>query len=128
MKSQVHLLRKTKKDFYNTVALMLKKLLIISSSGKQLNLSSLTNQLIMKKITLIENEEVISDEKKIANIFSTFYASVVENLGIDNESMKLSDADIPSLIDKFKNHTSILKTEQHYNSKNKFSCSPMNLA
>ena len=68
---------------------------------------------------------MISDDQKIANKFSNFYASIVQNLGIDNENMKLSHENIQSLVDKFKNHPSILKIKQYYSSDNKFSFFPV---
>ena len=80
-----------------------------------------------EKITLIENDEVISDDQEIANKFSNFYASVVENLGIDNQNMKLNDEDIENVIGKFKNHPSILKIREHYNSSNSFSFTQVNV-
>ena len=51
-----------------------------------------------------------------ANKFSNFYASVVENLGIDHENMKLNEEDIQSVVDKLKNHPSTLKIRERINS------------
>ena len=124
----VSLSRKTKKDFYNS--LDVKKVTDNKQFWKTVKPFFSNKTINNEKITLIENEEVISADQKIADIFSTFYASVVENLGIDNTDMKLTDEDIPSLVDKFKNHPSILKIKEHYNANNinnnnNFSFSPV---
>ena len=121
----VSLIRKTKKDFFNS--LDVKKITDNKQFWKTVKPFFSNKFINNERITLIENDEVISDDQKIANTFSNFYASVVENLGIDNENMKLSDENIDSLVDKFKNHPSILKIKQHYNSENKFSFSPVNI-
>ena len=119
----VSLLRKTKRDFYNS--LDVKKVTDNKQFWKTVKPFFSNKTINNEKITLIEKEEVISADQKIADIFSTFYASVVENLDIDNENMKLTDEDIPNLVDKFKNHPSILKIKEHYNANNNFSFSPV---
>ena len=69
------------------------------------------------KITLLEGEEIISNDNKIAEIFNAYFANIVENLDI--EGFKTYDYSynpelnyISNIIDKFKNHPSILKIRQ----------------
>ena len=119
------LVRKTKKDFYNN--LDVKKITDNKQFWKTVKPFFSNKVINNEKITLIENEEVISDDQSIANKFSNFYASVVENLGIENENMKLNDEDIETVVENFKNHPSILKIKEHYNSDSKFSFSPVNV-
>jgi len=121
----VSLNRKTKKDFYNK--LDVKKITDNKQFWKTVKPFFSNKTVNSEKITLIENDEVISDDQEIANKFSNFYASVVENLGIDNQNMKLNDEDIENVIGKFKNHPSILKIREHYNSSNSFSFTQVNV-
>ena len=69
-------------------------------------------QSFLKKITLSENEEIISDDTKVAEIMNTFFSSMVENLQIpgyktiDNNN-HCSDQ-ISNIINKYEDHPSIV--------------------
>ena len=66
------------------------------------------------KITLIEGEEIVSEDQELAEIFNSYFANVVDNLDIEgfetqnfNYSPELDY--ISNNIKKFQNHPSIKK-------------------
>ena len=64
--------------------------------------------------TLVENEEIVSDEKRICEIFNDFFSNTVSNLNIPEteHSSKIIDGidDTVSIaIERYKNHPSITK-------------------
>ena len=72
------------------------------------------------KITLIENNVIISDDRKVAEIFNTFFSNAVKNLNIDHyehlsfdEYFLCKDTEnqdlILTAIEKYGKHPSILK-------------------
>ena len=46
-----------------------------------------------EKITLVENNKVVSDESKSVEIFSKYFGNIVQNLGIDGLTNISSDND-----------------------------------
>ena len=77
------------------------------------------------KITLLEGEEIISNDNEIAEIFNTYFANVVENLNVKGfttcDFSYAPELDyITNIIENFKNHPSIskikkiVKIEQHF--------------
>ena len=82
------------------------------------------------KITLIENDEIISEEGKVAEILNNYYVDAVPNLGIEKSYVenvperqggKLEDK-IDSILDQYKSHPSIvmIKNKVKVTSKFKF--------
>ena len=82
------------------------------------------------KITLIENDEIISEEGKVAEILNDYYVDAVPNLGIEKSYVenvpekhggKLEDK-IDSILDQYKSHPSIvmIKNKVKVTSKFKF--------
>ena len=55
-----------------------------------------------EKITLVKNNKVVSDESKLAEIFSRYFGNIVQNLGINNldTSKATQQGDIPTKIIK----------------------------
>lgn len=69
------------------------------------------------KITLIEGEEIIHNDREIAEKFNSYFANVVENLGIEGfttyDFSYNPELDyISNIVHKFKNHPSILKIKE----------------
>ena len=63
-----------------------------------------------ERIILVENSKVVSDESKLAEIFSKYFGNIVQNLGIDGLTNISSDNDavtIRKAIEKYQNHPSI---------------------
>ena len=76
------------------------------------------------KITLLEGEEIISDNFEIAETLNAFFTNVVENLDIQgfNTSDYSGDSELGNtyIIEKFKNHPSILKIKENVQVETKF--------
>ena len=71
-----------------------------------------------QKITLVEGEEIISNDSNIAEIFNRYFANIVETLDIQGFAMcdysHNSELDcISNILEKYKTHPSILKIEEH---------------
>ena len=95
---------------------------------------------IKSKITLIEKknknnsteiyEEIITDDKEIAEVFNEFFVNIVPNLKIPTnlycnmEFQKTGDP-ISDAITKYKDHPSILMIKSKIDSQSKFSFSPV---
>ena len=71
-----------------------------------------------KSITLVENEDVCSDNEKVTLIFNVFFSNVVNNLNIERNDDILNDNNITDLdpvhkaIKKYVKHPSILKMNE----------------
>ena len=81
-----------------------------------------------QKITLIENDEIITDNAKVANIFNDFFSNVVLNLNIEENSLYISDTEgitdpVLKAIKKYENHPSIVKIKENVDAGNKFNFS-----
>ena len=46
-----------------------------------------------ERITLVENNKVVSDESELVEIFSKYFGNIVQNLGIDGLTNTSSDND-----------------------------------
>ena len=75
-------------------------------------------------ITLIENNEMISDDHEVAEVFNSFFSNAVKNLNIDSYEhfsfdeyflcKEIENEDlVQRAIEKYENHPSILKIKQH---------------
>ena len=70
-----------------------------------------------EKITIVEGDTIISEDKKVAETMNNFYNIAVKNLGIEQNTgyeQYVDDIDDPvdAAILKFKNHPSILKIKE----------------
>ena len=75
------------------------------------------------KITLIENDRIISENNKIAKTFNTYFESVTDSLNLFEwigESVNSNDK-IEQILFKFSKHPSILKIKQKVKINSKFS-------
>jgi len=69
-----------------------------------------------KKITLIENEEIIDDDKEISETFNKYFSNIIKNLNLpvppsDNQSINSEDpVEISSF--KYKNHPSVIMIKE----------------
>ena len=75
------------------------------------------------KITLIENDRIISENNKIAKTFNTYFESVTDSLNVFewiSESVNSNDK-IEQILFKFSKHPSILKIKQKVKINSKFS-------
>ena len=70
------------------------------------------------KINLVENDDILSTDKEIAEAFSNYYSNAVKSLNLQCDSEHLSDVSdetdpIERAIKKFKNHPSIININQN---------------
>ena len=75
------------------------------------------------KITLIENDRIISENNKVAKTFNTYFESVTDSLNLFEwigESVNSNDK-IEQILFKFSKHPSILKIKQKVKINRKFS-------
>ena len=77
-----------------------------------------------ERITLVENNKVVSGESKLEEIFSKYFGNIVQNLGIDGLTNISSDKDtvtIRKAIKKYQNHPSIKVIWENFDTTNNFS-------
>ena len=77
-----------------------------------------------EKITLVENNEVVSDESELVEILGKYFGNIVQNLGIDSLNNISSDNDavtIRQTIEKYQNHPSIKVIWENIDTTNNFS-------
>ena len=101
----VKLLRKTKKEFCNN--LDVKCITENKLFRKTVKPSFADKTLKDERITLVENNKVVSDESKLIEIFSKYFGNIVQNLGIDGLTNISSDnaaVSIRKAIKKYRNH------------------------
>ena len=75
------------------------------------------------KITIVDGEEIITEDQKVAEVMNNFYSTAVENLGIKQNTGYEKNIDgfedpVEAAIHKFSNHPSILKINEMVNDKN----------
>ena len=105
----VKLLRKTKKDFFINLDV---ELLTENKHFWKTVKPCLTDKTLKgERITLIENEKVVSDERELVKIFNEYLSNIVPNLDIQRPpSITLHHDPVLRAIKKFENHPSIQYT------------------
>ena len=82
------------------------------------------------KITLIEDKEIVSDNRKCAEPLNTFFSDSIVKLKIDRELHTESAVNIKKPVAKatkrYKNHPSILKLNENASGIGKFNFQPIN--
>ena len=74
-----------------------------------------------KRITLIENDNIITEEGTLAETFNTFFSTGTKDNETRKECKSSMTLDIHEIIAKFKNHPSIIKIKEKTNCGAKFS-------
>ena len=120
----VNLLRKEKKIYYKNLDLN------NIADNKQFwrNVEPLLSDKISEssKITLVNNNRIVSDDREICNIFNQFFVNVVPNLNIpeftgsDNLHEHVIGDSVQSVLYKYRNHPSIIKIKERPESSEKF--------
>ena len=126
----VNLLRKEKKNYFNNIDL---KLLTDNKQfWKTIKPFFSDKHIISRKITLIENDEIISNDIQVAETMNDFFSNSVEKLNIKGyeitSNYEMGNDNILNIINKFKNHPSILKIKERVNINDKFSFTNCTLA
>ena len=107
----VSLIRKTIKDYYYSN--LDEKCVIDNKKFWKTVKPFLSDKTMMDdNITLVENDEIITDDLKVAEIFNNFFSEIVPNLNITTNEDILTDTsyiDDPVLkaIKKYENHPSL---------------------
>ena len=102
----LNLLRKTKKSFYKN--LDEKQVSDNKVFWKKVKPSFSDKGVNSSKITLVEKNSIIVDEKKIANIMNNYFINITKTLSL--KTLNKSQIDI----DKFENHISIKKIHETF--------------
>ena len=120
----VNLLRKEKKIYYNNLDLR------NITDNKQFwrNVKPLLSDKISEssKITLVNNNRIVSDDREICNIFNEFFVNVVPNLNIpeftgsENLHEHVIADSVQSILYKYRNHPSIINIKERRESSEKF--------
>ena len=63
------------------------------------------------KLTLVENNTVIGDEKRVAELINKYFINIIKNLHLKDPIIKTTD-DIQCLTKNFKSHISIRKKKK----------------
>ena len=109
------LCKKTRKKFYNNIDLK------VFTDNKKFwkNVKPLFSDkgATKNKISIIENDQIVSDEGELAMTFNDFFKNAVNNLGIDQnishcQSVNNMNDPIDAAIHKFKYHPSIMKIRE----------------
>ena len=77
-----------------------------------------------ERITLVENNKVVSDDSKLVGIFSKYFGNIVQNLGIDGLTNISSDNDTVTTrkaIEKYQNHPRIKVIRENIDTTDNFS-------
>ena len=84
------------------------------------------------KIVLVEDDEIISDDTEVAEIFNSFFVTVEESLGIKENNDNISGTEgildpIEKSIQKYSNHPSILRIKNRFVNADSFTFNPVSL-
>ena len=125
----VSLLRQTKKSYFGN----LKSSDVCDNKKFWKSLKPLFNERAISTdtITLIEENDMVSDDAKVSEIFNEFFGSAVKNLEIPPyeplESIVPSNDPILNIIGKYKDHPSILKISEVISQESSFSFKPTDI-
>ena len=118
------LLRKKKADYFNNLDLNLVR--DNKMFWKTISPYFVNNPKKRSKITLVdEKDNTLSEDEKIAETFNKFFGNIIKNLNISINSEVLEDVSmiqdsIKAVIEKYKQHPSILKIKKHIRVENYF--------
>ena len=100
------LLRKTESEFYSN--LNVKCITENKLFWKTVELSFTDNTLTDERITLAENNKVVSEKSELLEIFSKYFGNIVQKLGIDGLTNISSDNDtVTRAAEKYQNLPSL---------------------
>ena len=68
-----------------------------------------------KRITLTENEKVVSDERELVKIFNEYFSNIVSNVDIQRPpNITLPNDQVLTVIKKIESHLSILEIKNKF--------------
>ena len=105
------LIKKTKRNFYNN--LNVNKITDSKSFWKTVKPSFTEKTLKDEKIVLVENGTTFSEENEVAEIFRSYFDSIVDGLNIKRCEISKEDSDpILNAVKTFEKHPSILRIKE----------------
>ena len=111
----VNLLRREKEKYYNS--LDMKVILDNKLFWKTMKPFFSEKDNISKKITLIEGDDIITNNHEVAELLNSFFSNIVKNLDITDyctdKYITTQDDKIINDVEKFKHHPSILKIKEN---------------
>ena len=119
----VSLLRKTKREYYGNLD---EKKVCDNKTFWKVVKPMLSNKVKSnEKITLIENDEIVRNDKETAKVLNNFFSNIIKNLGIQQYNMNdpicenIQDPVLKAIL-RYRNHPSIssikkvCNTQQHF--------------
>ena len=70
-----------------------------------------------ERMTLIEGENVVSEDREVAETFKSYFETIVKKLGINSKSISeepVSNESVNDIISKFQNHPSVIKIKENH--------------
>ena len=114
----VNLTRRVKKDYYSNIDIN-----NINDNKKfwdTIKPCFSENNVTRKKITLIENDVIITKDAEVAETMNIFFSKVINEFDhIEHDTNSLTD--VNDIINKFKDHPSVIKIKEKHTCKNTFS-------
>ena len=108
---RVKLLRRSKKVFYNN--LNVKRITDKSKFWQTVTPNFTDKTLKDERITLVDGDKVITEEKDVVKKFKEIFEKIVDTLKIDRPILSdLSDNPVLNAIENFSNHASVLKIKE----------------
>ena len=105
----VNLLRKTKKQYYEN--LIVKNMMDNQTYWKTVKAYFSDKGSNSRRITLLKNDSILTDDKKIAKTMNRFFTNIIKNLNLKPHK-DLSLTDINGITSNFDNHISIKKVKE----------------
>ena len=116
----VKLLRKSKKDFHNN--LNVKRITDNRKFWQTIKPNFTDKTLRDERITLVEGDKVITEQKHVVKKFKDHFEKIVETLKIERPKLSdLSDDPVLNTIENFSHHASVLKIKEARDSNDCFS-------
>ena len=89
------------------------------------------NRIGQQKIVVVENDEIISNDDTLADTFNIFFSNIMDNLGItgyptEDDITGSDDQQISIIINKYKDHPSIININVNIKINEHFSIAKMN--
>ena len=86
-----------------------------------------------ESIVLVENNTIVSDDSNISEIFNCFFGSAVTKLNIPpykpfKDNFIISNDPILNIVEKYKNHPSILKISEVISPESSFAFNPIDIS
>ena len=116
----VKMTKKAKKEYFNNINI---KSLNDNKRFWKIIKPNFTNKNKTQKIILVENKEIIKENKEIAEIFNNYFVNIVKDLNIpeinhsklSENSSNIDTEPIDIIIQNFSDHLSILKIKENIN-------------